>query len=517
MRFAARSTVLAQACTLTLVLALAPAVGSASSARSPADAKIIRAFETGLRSGPEIAGDKPVRWSIEERMAYWHVPGVSIAVIRDGKLAWTQTYGVKRAGSNDRIDDRTVFSVGSLSKVGAAAVTLRLTDAGVLDLNRDVNTYLKSWRVPQNPYTLIRPVTLRSILSHTSGLNLGNFPDFLPGEALPSNLDTLNGTGPSKTEPASVSFVPGTRWRYSGAGVQVEQQVIEDVTGTSFVDAARKYVFEPLGMERSTYQNPLPAEHGDIALAHDEKGQLRALPRGYEAFPEMAASGLWTTPTDYARLVIALIESYRSVPGAFLSAKIARQVMSEVGPSPVGLGPFLDGSGDNRRFFHTGANDHYRAYMEGNLASGDGVVIFTNGSNGSKLYAELRRSLEAAEGWPLAEVAVLPKVTLAPEELTALSGVYQVDPMRGPSNIRTNLATEPVLFKVWEEQGALRLTEDGVGDAATLVPADHTHFVYDGHPNYTVEFVYGYDGAAQGLIFRRGGYSFEATRVTRTR
>jgi hypothetical protein len=151
--------------------------------------------------------------------------------------------------------------------------------------------------------------------------------------------------------------------------------------------------------------------------------------------------------------------------------------------------------------------------MEGNLATGNGVVIFTNGANGSKLYAELRRSLEAAEGWPETEFITAPKVTVAPERLAALAGNYAVDPVRGPTNIRSNLATEPVMFKLWVENGALRLVEDGVGDAATLVPADETHFIYESHANYSIEFVNGYRGTVDGLIFRRSGYSFEATRV----
>ncbi|MBL8267169.1 serine hydrolase domain-containing protein [Steroidobacter sp.] len=509
MKFIVRSIVAASLATLTFS-ALASSVNTR-------DAQVIRAFETGLRPALQFVGDKPVRWNIDERMAYWHVPGVSIAVIRDGKLAWVKTYGVKRAGSNEAIDAQTVFSVGSLSKVGAAAVTLRLADVGKIDIDRDIGAYLKRWQVPSNAYTQLQPVTLRGILSHTAGMNLGNFPDFQPGEALPTNLDTLRGVAPSKTAPLRVDFIPGTHWRYSGGAVQVEQLAIEDVTGVSFVEAARNHVLEPLGMRRSTYVNPLPETHGNIAFAHDEKGQPRALPRGYEAFPEMAASGLWSTPSDYAQLVIALLDSYRGQTNgknkAFLSRTLARQVMTEVGPSPVGLGVFLEGTGMGRRFFHTGANESYRAYMEANLATGNGVVMFTNGANGSKLYAELRRSMEAAEGWPETEVITVPKVAVAPERLAALAGNYGVDPVHGPINIRSNLATEPVMFKVWVENGALRLTEDGAGDVATLVPADETHFVYESHSNYSIEFVTGYHGTVDGLIFRRSNYSFEATRV----
>lgn len=188
-------------------------------------------------------------------------------------------------------------------------------------------------------------------------------------------------------------------------------------------------------------------------------------------------------------------------------------MMTEVGVSPAGLGPFLDGHGLNRRFFHTGANDHYRAWMEGNLATGDGLVIFTNGANGSKLYTEIRRAIEASEGWTLTEELTVPRVTLADDELKALAGTYAIKPGRDVVNIRTNLATSPVTFNLSMADGALQIVEDDEGAPIRLIPVDRTHFVYDGHPNYAVDFVYGYDGKPSRMIFRRSAYSFEANRV----
>lgn len=481
-------------------------------ANSASDLRI-QAFETGLRPGIQYVGEKPVRWSLRERMRHYGVPGVSIAVIRDGKLAWARGYGVRAAGGTDRVDSETVFSVGSLSKVAAAATTLRLVDAGTLDLDKDVSIYLKRWQLPKSPHTTIEAVTLRGLLSHSAGVNVPGFPDFLPGEPVPTLLDTLNGTPPAKTERLTISYVPGTEWRYSGGGIQIEQLVIEDVTGVGFVDAARKHVFEPLGMARSTFENPLPESHGNIALAHDDKGGLAALPRGYETFPELAASGLWSTPKDYAKLVIALLASYRGQTETFLSADLGRQVMNEVGVSAVGLGPFLDGNGMNRRFFHTGANDHYRAWMEGNLAAGNGMIVFTNGSNGSLLYTEIRRAIEAAEDWPKTEEILLPRVHLSGAELRAIAGTYVVEQSTAVGNTRTNLATSPVVLKVLLVDGALHLAEDNQPHGVRMLPADHSHFVNDGNASYSFDVVHGYDGKPSKVIFRRGAYSFEARRI----
>lgn len=352
----------------------------------------IAAFESGF--GPE--GDSRGA-SVAERMEHYGVPGMSIAVIEDREIAWAKGYGVLQAGGTDPVDTETVFSVGSVSKVGAAAATLRLVDGGRLDLDRDVNEYLSSWQVPEHEFE--GAVTLRRILSHTAGLTVHGFADYQPGAELPTTVQILEASGPSQSPPVFVDIPPGSQFRYSGGGTTLEQLVIEETFGSDFAAAARELVFEPLGMSRSTYQNPIPAEFGNIAKAHDEKGRPRALPRGYEAMPEAAASGLWTSPSDYATMMIAFIESYRGAPNAFLNQELARDMMTEVEPSTYGLGPNLAGEGETRRFSHGGSNESYKAFMIGHLATGDGVVVFTNGARGAELYAEALRSAARAERW----------------------------------------------------------------------------------------------------------------------
>ena len=180
-------------------------------------------FETQFQPEIQFLGEAPVRWSLADRMKVHAVPGVSIAVIRQGKIAWARGYGVRAVGSPDRINRETVFSVGSVSKLGTAAIAMRMVDAAMLDLDEDVAARLRRWRLPASPYLAVSPVTLRGLLSHTAGMNLPNFPDFLPDEPVPSMLDTLNGTGASKTGPLQIGYVPGSSWHYSGAGTQVVQ------------------------------------------------------------------------------------------------------------------------------------------------------------------------------------------------------------------------------------------------------------------------------------------------------
>jgi len=382
-----------QAVTIAFALVLvAPAAAQDSDTNDR-----IAAFESGLVA---LAGEG-TGTTISARMAHYGVPGVSVAVIRDGELSWARGYGVLQAGNSDPIDPETVFSVGSVSKVGAASTTLRLVDRGRLDLDRNVDEYLTSWQIPESAFTTDLKVTLRRILSHTAGLTVHGFGDYLPGRELPTTVQILNGEGPAMSPPVFVDIPVGSQFRYSGGGVTVQQLVIEDVTGMSFPEAARRFVFGPLGMDRSTYENPLPESHGNIAKAHRRNGQPAALPRGYESMPETAASGLWTTPSDYAKLVIALIESYQGVDGSFLSHSVTQDMMTEVDPSSYGLGPALHGSSETRRFHHGGSNNSYKAWMEGHLQTGDGVIVFANGAGGGALTHEIAVAVGKAEGWPV--------------------------------------------------------------------------------------------------------------------
>ncbi len=347
--------------------------------------KVIENFENSFRSG------RTVYATIEERMILHRVPGASIAVIKNGKLAFAKGYGVKQAGSNNMVDTETVFSVGSISKVAAAVATLRLVEHGKLDLDTDVNQYLSSWKVAENKYTKKQPVTLRHILSHTAGFTIHGFGDFQPEEELPSILDTLMGRPPAKHSAVEVVFTPGTNYRYSGGGITVEQLVIEETTKLDFVTAAKKLVFEPLNMKRSTFRNPLPASHENIAKAHGSNGELRALPRGWESMPEMAASGLWTTPTEIAMLIVALIDAYKGERSSILGTILAKDMMTRVGPGEFGLGPELLQA---NLFQHGGSNDSYRAFMLANLITGNGIVVFTNSANGRPLVDEIIESIK---------------------------------------------------------------------------------------------------------------------------
>lgn len=376
---------------LVSVLWVVPAAGQAQAQ----DTGQLGTLSRTLRTNGLLGAGAPQ--SIEARMAHHRVPGVAIALISGGRVAEAKGYGVLQAGREQPVTADTLFSVGSVSKVATAAMAMKLGASGQLDIDRDVRLYLTSWQMPADAPP--EPVTLRQIFSHTAGFNIHGFADFEPGARLPSVYDTLNGTPPARHGPLRFVSYPGDRYRYSGGGYTLAQLVLTDITRQTFPDIARQQVFAPLGMHRSSFVNPLPQTVDNVAKAHNAQGAPTALPRGYEAMPEMAASGLWTSARELGALVAALIESYRK-PGGYLPQETARDMMRRVGPGEYGVGPRIDVSAPALRFNHSGANDSYRAWIEGNLETGTGLVVLTNGTNGDDLYDEIRRAARALEEAP---------------------------------------------------------------------------------------------------------------------
>jgi CubicO group peptidase (beta-lactamase class C family) len=286
-----------------------------------------------------------------------------------------------------------------VSKVATAALCLKLVALGKLDLDQGVDRWLRRWRLPQGPEGDTSAISLRMLLSHTAGFNVHGFKDVQPSEPLPSLVQTLNGTPPALNKPLQRIDRAASRSRYSGGGYMVAQAVIEDAMGQAFDTLARRHLFAPLDMGRSRFDAAPSVTTADIAHAHDGSGKPVALPRGWQSFPELAPSGLWTSARDLARLVEALCASYRK-PGGFLPQALAMDMMTAVSPGTFGLGPRLAGEGSARIFHHAGANDSYKAYIEGNLDSGDGLVIVANGANGDVLGDEIRNAVSDSLEWP---------------------------------------------------------------------------------------------------------------------
>jgi CubicO group peptidase (beta-lactamase class C family)/putative intracellular protease/amidase len=356
--------------------------------------------------------DPPVRLGLEEIMKLFKVPGVSVAVIDNFKIAWAKGYGVTEAGGTVPVTPRTLFQAGSVSKAVAAVGAMVLVERGAFRLDEDVNTRLTSWKVPQSEFSKEQRVTLRRLVSHTAGLTTRFFPGYAVGEPVPTLVQVLNGEKPANTPPVRVDVTPGSIWRYSGGGTLVEQQLMMDVTGKNFPELMRETVFDKLGMEDSTYEQPLPAARtaqaasGTLATGHTVPGK-------WHVYPEMATGGLWTTPSDLARLAIEVALARHGESRRVLSPEIARQMLTpqvervpqgtRLGnvqhPDRMGLGFFLGDAAHADLFGHFGDDAGFQAMVFTFADSGRGVAIMSNSENGIFLGDHLVASIAREYGW----------------------------------------------------------------------------------------------------------------------
>jgi len=481
---------------------VSPQQGGANASKSkPHD------FETRLRPTVYPADTARPAWTLAERMSHYKVPGIAVAILKGGKIVHTSGYGTRKAGTNSPVTSESMFSVGSISKVITAAITLRLVSNGVLNLDKDISAYLHRWSVPAGPKGDTTPITLRMLMSHTAGFNVHGFADFAPGEPKPTLVQILNGTSPAKSASLKRMNPAGERMAYSGGGVMVEQMVLEDATNASLETLLKKHLLEPLGLTHSTFSDPPPAHWEDIANAHDGEGNAAALPRGWESFPEQAASGYWTSAGDLAKFAAALISSYKT-NGEFLPQLLTVDMMTRILPGNYGLGPRVSGVGKARIFHHGGSNSSYKSYLEGNLVTGDGLVVLTNGSGGRLLAREIRAAVSDSMDWPgdYSVETLQWDEALNPSDLT---GVYQ---KRG--NMPLN--SEGILnyyfnFPSWTVTSTgrnLQITPLGGEQPLTLLPVSSSRFVapQEAFDATTIQFEFqrGADGKISSLVVDSG-------------
>jgi CubicO group peptidase (beta-lactamase class C family) len=350
-------------------------------------------IESGLLIDPALHAEALRRVPLVERMTSHQVPGVSVAVIDDGEIVWAKGYGVRENGRPDPITPKTRFQAASISKPTTALAVLRLVQEGRLDLDEDVNRYLRSWQVPANGDWQPR-LTLRHLLSHTGGVTVHGFPGYLPDGRIPTLLQILEGEPPTNTQPIRVDTIPGLQFRYAGGGTTIVQQLLTDVVGQTFPQLMRELVLDPLGMTASTFSQPLPESLWAVA-ATGHREDVVALQGKWHVYPELAAAGLWTTPSDLARLALAVQRMVANTSGAFLRADLARELLTRQFRTKLGLGFFLEGSDASLRFSHGGGNEGFRCYLVAYAGRPQGAVVMTNGDGGWALNGEILQTIAA--------------------------------------------------------------------------------------------------------------------------
>lgn len=409
--------------------------------------KRIHEVTNNLPQNVVVKGAAEKTWTLEEMMARYKVPGVSVAVIDHGEIIWARGFGVKEVGRKDKVSANTLFQAASISKPISATAMLRLVEQNKLSLDAPINSYLKSWHLPENEYTKTEQVSLRRLVSHTAGLNVHGFPGYAVGAQLPTVPQILDGKSPANTEAVRVVLTPGSTWQYSGGGTTIMQLAMTDTTGKPFPALMQELVLKPLGMHHSAYEQPLSkAKYRRAALAHNEEGDV--IKGGWHVYPELAPAGLWTTPSDISKWAIEIGEASAGKSTKVLSQAMASAMLTEQ-KAPSGLGPMVHNSGDAMYFEHGGSNEGYRCFVVYFPALRRGAAIMTNGEGGSFVYRPLLAAIAKAYDWPDFKPREIEAVPIDKNLVNQMVGEYPF-----PANAPTDKPTS-VLVSV--ENGQLMI------------------------------------------------------------
>ena len=425
------------------------------------------------------------------RMAELHIPAVSIAMIHGGAIVWTRAYGIQ-GPDGTRATETTLFQAGSISKPLSAMAALRLVQNGKLALDVDINQALTSWHLPSSSLAPEHKVTLRELLTHTGGITIHGFPGYAKGSTIPSLTQVLDGSKPSNTGPIRIEAVPGKEWSYSGGGFTIIQQAMIDATHEQFPQLLRSMVLGPIGMAHSTYEQPLPATlAGQAAIPYNERGT--PLADGAHIYPEMAAAGLWTTPSDLAKYILEVQKSLTGQANHVLSASMTKTMLTP-GKNKWGLGVETGGSDANPYFTHSGVNEGFQSsFVAYESAGGDAVVVMTNAYGGMQIVEEVIRSVATEYQWPDFQPSVRPLAKMSHADLQRYVGTYKATP------------TVEVVYTVEGDQLFAQATGQ---DKYPIYPEGHSKFfmkVVDAE----IEFHTQEDGGVDYLVLRQGGQEYK--------
>lgn len=372
-----------------------------------------------------IKNGKNDEMTLDSQMRALNIPAVSIAAIRNGVIDWARAYGVSSLHGAP-VSTETLFGAASISKPVTALGVLKLVEDGKIDLDANVNQYLRRWKIPDNQFTAKQKVTVRELLNHTSGIGTHNGEIYDPSAPLPTILQLLEGEKPARTPPVRVESVPGTRFAYSNGGYLVLSLLIEDVTGEPFAEYMKRNVLDPVGMKNSTFDAPLlPNWQVRAATAYGGDG-TSGIPATKFVEPNLAAGGLWSTATDLANLLLEVQREYEGKSHKVLDQQMVRMMLSPgMGPSPTrhfGLGFEVGGSQKDPYIRHEGS-----AYFQDDMVEylrGDGIVVMTSGGGGGALADEVVRSAGAVYGFPDFGPVERSIVTVPPSILPRFVGTY---------------------------------------------------------------------------------------------
>lgn len=337
------------------------------------------------------------KFSISDRMKFYQVPSVSIAVINNGRIEWARAYGLADVSEQRKADVNTLYQAASLSKSINALCVMKLVEDGKLSLEKDIREYLKTWTFPDNEFSKGKVITLKNLLSHTAGLSTSGFMGYPVGSPLPTLNEILDGKSPANSEAVRPILPPGAQFQYSGGGTTVIRKILEDNVASNYDSLQQKTVFQSLEMSNSSFVQPLSPKWKNFASAYNR--QMVEIKGKYYLYPELAPDGLWTTATDFAKFIISIQQALDNKHSLLRKETAVEMLTPVLDSSNSALGVFIEEIGGKKYFTHSGGNFGFRSVYYGSFSTGTGVVIFTNSENGQPLMNEIINSVATAYNW----------------------------------------------------------------------------------------------------------------------
>lgn len=354
----------------------------------------IKQFENNLGLWVQIGNQQ---FTLADRMKSNHVNGVSIALIKDYKIEWAKGYGWADSAEQRPVTTNTLFQAGSISKSLNGVGILKLAQEGKLNLDSDINIYLRSWKFPYDSLSKGKKITIANLLSHTAGLTVHGFEGYEKGDAIPALIQILNGEKPANSKAIRSMYEPSLKSEYSGGGTTISQLILQDITGQPYDTYMWNNVLNPMGMSNSFYTQPPPADKENL-LATGYYNDGKAVKGKYHIYPEQAAAGLWTNPTDLAKYIIETQLSLQGKSNKVLSPETTRLRLTPYIDNSAALGVFIIKKGNENYFNHDGSDEGFVATYYGSMENGNGAVVMANTDNGS-LLSEIVNSLAAVYNW----------------------------------------------------------------------------------------------------------------------
>lgn len=478
-----------------LVLSTVPFVFSQPSAYSPDVLERINKVESSLAGNIRIDGSP--MWTLKERMVVHGVPGLTVGVISGFKLEWAKAYGMANKEQNISVTPATLFQAASISKSLNSMGILKLVQDKKIDLHKDINTYLKSWKFPYDTVSKGKTISVYNLLTHTAGLTVYGFPGYEVGDTLPTVPQILDGKKPANTAAVRSQFEPGLRFKYSGGGTTISQQIVMDVQKQPYDQYMRDHVLQKLGMNASFYTVPPPAEKQSLlSTAYGNDGKPK---KGkFHLYPEQAAAALWTNPTDLSKYIIETQLAYAGKSAKVLDQEMTKLRLTPFPGSEAALGAFVSTKGNITYFQHGGANEGFRCQYVGTLDNqGNGVVVMVNSDNG-EILQEIVNAVSVVYGWTGYYTPQMRTLVKVPDNiLSEYAGQYELSPE----------------FKLTITKDGDKLKIEPTGQPVSdLFPESTTSF-FSLIVDAKIEFVRNASGRIEKLILHQNGQNVDGKRL----